>query len=347
MRTPTFSHRGMTLAELMIVIAIIGLLAVMVLPSIDANRGQKAGRDAAELLVSHLSQAASKGLGSHQGAAVWLEADSSGAGNGLAVTQLGFARPRTDVVGTTTVTRVASGTATVPIGTFSGVLPLLPAPIRFSGIPAIFNLLASGTEIVSANPSMNRTDDNAIVPNSPGTPLPYTLHIRPNRVPSVRARAMPSSMCIDFSASSIGVPGLSLSTTSLAVPNSRLAITFDSMGRPEYAWYLTPPQPWRAVLLDASTPVVLLVGYAARAGAAPVSVPSEDDPGANWQSPDARWVIVDSRSSLVRVEECDARAATAAWVNAMKGSSADQAAAGQAGLAAAMRFVRETLKPGG
>ena len=343
-------RRGMTLAELMIVIAIVGLLAVAVLPVMDASRGRKAGRDAAEAIVSHLSQAASKGIGSRQGAAVWLQSDGSGAGNGFAVTQLGFARLRVSVSGMTTVTRVATGTATVPASALAAPRSqsLLPAPIRFSGIPAVFTALASGTLIVSGTSmtgtSMNRTDDNVMVPHSPTSPLPFALNLRPDRVQSVRARAMPSSMCVDFSASSIGVSGLSLSYTPLNAPNSRLAITFDSMGRPEYAWYSLNSAAWQAILLDASTPVVLLIGYATRAGAAPVVAPSEDDPGANWQSPDARWVIIDSRSSLIRVVECDATAATAAYAS---GFAADPVAAHSAALLAAQKFVRDTIKPGG
>lgn len=335
----------MTLAELMIVIAIIGLLAVTVLPAIDASRGRKAGRDAAEMLVSHISQAASKGIGSSQGTAVWLQTDSTGAGTGYAVTQLGFARPRADVSGSTTMNRISSGTATVPAATFpTAVRALLPAPIRFAGIPAVFTALASGTEIACADNDMNRTIDNSLVPNSPTTALPFTLNLRPNRMPSVRARSMPKGMCVDFAWSSIGLAGVSISTVSLAGPDTRLAITFDAMGRAEYAWCsVGTAGSWQAIRLDSSKPVVLLVGYATQAGSAPVQVPSEDNPGATWQSPDARWVVVDSRSSIVRVVECDAAAATVAYVNKLADG---ETVARQAGLSNALQFVYATLQPG-
>jgi hypothetical protein len=38
--------------------------------------------------------------------------------------------------------------------------------------------------------------------------------------------------------------------------------------------------------------------------------PTEDDPGANWQNPDSRWVVIDPRTSVVKSIETDSKAAT-------------------------------------
>jgi hypothetical protein len=134
-------------------------------------------------------------------------------------------------------------------------------------------------------------------------------------------------MCIDLGASTIGVHGFTGTGAVSLTGCRRLAIVFDKAGRAEAVWYSnthddTTPL-WQFRLLDTSTPVALLVGFQANCGNAYVASPSDDDPGANWQNADARWIVVDPRSSIIKSIEANPRATT---------------------IAQSQEFVRRTLK---
>lgn len=303
----------MTLPELLVVVAIIGLLAVTVLPVLGGSRKRTQAREAADLVVSHVSEVAAKALGSRYGASTWYETDPNGSGNDQAVVQLGYGRARLSVSGSTTVTTTGSVSLPAALANF------LPAPIEFVSSPTHY--LATNTSQLSATTSglsqLNRTAANTAFPVSLTTPLSYTLHLPPRPRLTAAARYMPANMAIDLSCSSIGVTGFtepSSKVVSLAMYKC-VAIAFDRTGHATRVWLTTghpstAPAAWQFVTLDSATPVVLLVGPRSSVASVPVGTPTEDDPGANWQNPDARWVLIDPRTSVVKSIETDSNAAS-------------------------------------
>ena len=318
-------RRGMTLPELLVVVAIIGLLAVTVLPSLSGTRQRSQAREAADLLVSHVSEVSARSIGAKHGASTWYETEETGAGGDHAVVQLGYGRVRTQVSGSTSVS--ATGAVSLP----AVVAAFLPAPIHFVGSPS--QCVATSVSQISSTASglsaLNRTVSNNAMPLAT-SPIPYLLDLPPRPRLTASARAMPNNMAIDFSWSSIGVDSFTEpSTKKLPLGSYKcLAITFDVTGRPTWVWVTaghpaSSPAAWNFVTLDAATPIVLLVGPRGNVGNAYVASPTEDNPGANWQNPDARWVLIDPRTSVVKSIETYAKATT---------------------VADSLRFVVQTLK---
>lgn len=303
-------RRGMTLAELLVVVVILGLLSVVVLPVLNGRSGKRQLVDAAEAISVHLGQQASRALGSQGGAAVWYEAESTGSGGGRAVVALRSGRPRSGVSGSTTVAPLATpGAATVALACSTSVLP---APIEFAGIPAVFTAETT-TRIQLADAGTNRNTANLAFPGGQADPtarmsIPYTLRLPPQRRMSAAVGFLNNDTCIDLLGSTIGVYGFSPTVTPMSDANA-VAIEFDTCGRPTAAWrQLAANSSWMRTSLTSTTPVAFLVGLRSQIGVNYVSTPTADEPGVNWQNPQARWVVVDPRTSLVKVVEIPANA---------------------------------------
>lgn len=307
-------RRGMTLAELLVVVMILGLLSMVGLPVLSRRSGNSQLVDAAEAVSMHLSQEASRAIGSRNAAAAWYEAEPPEPTGSYAVIALRSGRPRSLVSGTTTVTPTGSGTASV---TLACPARLLPAPIEFAGISAVFTAHKDQTSswIVLADAEANRTAANIAFPGGQADPLarmsiPYTLRLPPQRRMSTTADFLTNDTCIDLSGSTIGVHGFSPVVTSMADAKT-VAIEFDRCGRSVALWrQLAATSAWARTPLTSSTPVAFLVGLRSQVGAAYVSSSTADEPGVNWQNPQARWVLVDPRTTMVRVVENPANAST-------------------------------------
>ena len=300
-------RRGMTLAELLVVVVILGLLSVVVLPVLNGRSGKRQLVDAAEAISVHLGQQASRSLGSQSGAAVWYEAEATGSGSGSAVVALRSGRPRSGVYGSTIVdSQPGSGNADVTLACSKDVLP---APIEFAGIPAVFTAYKdeSHSWIQLVDAGTNRNAANLAFP-SKGVAIPYTLRLPPQRRASASVGFLNNDTCIDLSGSTIGVYGFSPTVAPMSNAKA-VAIEFDTCGRPTAAWrQLATDSSWIRTSLTSTTPVAFLVGLRSQVGAAYVSNSTTDEPGVNWQNPQARWVVVDPRTSLVKVVEIPANA---------------------------------------
>ena len=109
-------------------------------------------------------------------------------------------------------------------------------------------------------------------------------------------------MCVDLSSSSLGIPGLSTTVTSLS-GFTRVALCFDRTGRPDCVWMSPTGGSWSRMVITEAAPILLLIGPRAQIGAPWVSIPDENNPGLVWQNPYARWVIVDPKTGGARVVE--------------------------------------------
>jgi prepilin-type N-terminal cleavage/methylation domain-containing protein len=307
MTLASFYHRrGMTLVELLVVLVIMGLLTVTVVPLLVGNRDKKAVRNAADAAESAFSHIATKAMTSPHGAAVWLETGTSGAGSGAAVSGIAVARVPAVANGLTTITAIAGNptTVTVSLSLSNSFANDLPAPIEFAGIPGVFT--ATGTTSVtcaatSLSGAMNRTYWNSAPPTATSTAVPYSVHLPPRPSSFASATPLPGGVAIDLSESQIG---LNSSPTKL-IGYKRVAIEYDRTGSPLSVWMSTATSGggWARQMLTASAPIVLAIGIQAQAGQVWVPKPTEDNPGASWQSPFARWLLIDPRNGSARVIE--------------------------------------------
>jgi prepilin-type N-terminal cleavage/methylation domain-containing protein len=305
---------GMTLVELLVVVAIIGLLAVTVLPSVaNSNDGRKA-REAGRVITSFIAKSQSLALGRQ-----------TGAGFGLIKTGSLATDPALDLVPAVipeayrgdTPTAVVTGTAvgsTMTLGflpTFSTVACDNGDLIRFNGRGAWYSLSGTGTptscqlrSTASVDALAGQTAMNTPWPAVSGT---FTYEILRGPQPAGGAMTLGDSQCIDLSWSSAGTKQLDLVTTPAAV-----YVIFDAAGVV------------RQVVAGQNRfspdgPIFLLLGRFDRVGQSPV-VPlpasgGDDSGGANWQYADSIWIAIDPVSGICRTAACDATAAAQTPVN--------------------------------
>jgi hypothetical protein len=288
----------MTLVELLVVVAIIGLLAVTVSPLFQARSDQRKFAAAADIVVSHFNAVVAKSIGSSNGFGAWLPEDDN---LPQVVTVAGFTRPRGSS-GDLTVTSIASnGIASV---TLTPPPAILNGLVKVAGVPTPFRLAANppGSAVAEISFLQGFSADNAAFPSVSGTYL-FNASIPPQERITASSRSIPYGMCIDLTASTIGVHGYTppAEIVSLAA-KQRVAIMFDATGRAFLAWTfaLSDSPQWQWWQLDAQRPVALLVGRPTQTGLNPVINPTEDDPGPNVQSPDTVWVLIDPRAALAR-----------------------------------------------
>lgn len=304
------SRRGITLAELLVVVAILGLLAVAVAPLLGSARGKRSIAVAADLVSSHLNNAATKAIGSRDGGGVWLETDTGGSGGDQAVASLVLVRKRLATSGTASINAPnlsssppsAALAVTTPSSFPSSLIPLIPGSIiSFQGIPTRYRMVSTTTIEMLAT----YTAENATFPAS-GSELPFSIDLPPRRKPSAASRPLGGEACIDFSASTIGVNGFTPPANVRSLATSKiLAVVFDGVGRATAAWVASDhvaatTSSWTRIDLSATLPIALLIGNRSQIGQPVVSQPTEVDPGPNYQNPDSIWVLIDPRTSVIR-----------------------------------------------
>lgn len=310
-------RRGMTLIELLVVLVIMGLLTVTVVPLLVGDRDKKSVRDAADAAESAFSHVATKAMTSPHGAAAWLETATSGAGSNVAVSSIAVARVPAVANGSTTIIASNATTVTVSLSLSSSFASDLPAPIEFAGIPGVFTAIST-TSVTSTSSSVsgpvNRTAWNSAPPPASSSPVPYSIHLPPRPSSFASGTPLAEGVAIDLSSSQIGL----ISAVTFLNGCKRVAIEYDRTGSPLSAWMSTATSGggWTRQMLTASTPIVLSIGMRSQAGENWIEEPTEDNLGASWQSPFARWLLIDPRNGSARVIEAGsckgARDATAA-----------------------------------
>ncbi len=307
MIAPSFSHRrAMTLVELLVVLAILGLLGVAVSPLIQSRDDKQTFRAAADALSLHFADAASRAIGEISENGVWFEPLP----NSVGAVDLAFARSVVSGTGTVQIDTSSVNTSAPP-PTVGLSAPITPNPIpgaviRFLGSSSIFQIVNANT--IRMMPNRNLENDAFPVGNVPQF---YQVSEPPKRKNSYRARRLAGNACVDLRYSSIGVDldGAAAGIQAVGAGEdlsqySKTAILFDPLGRPSTAWLCKLSNgEWKRIPLGSGDVVVLLVGSITQVGVEPVPAPTEDNPGANIQNPYSVWLLLDPKTGSTSVIE--------------------------------------------
>ena len=301
---PVAHHRraGMTLVELLVVVAILGLLAVTVLPSLSTSAEARRTREAARIVSSYIAKAQSRAIGRTEWAGFWLTTPVS---NPSANFSMDFYLADVPAV------YRGDSTATTVSGSQSGALYILTSGsltgsvastigdlVRFNGQPPWF-AYQNATTIGLRNGNASSENANQTTLNTPW-PAANTSHRFEILRQPIRAGSpltIADGRCIDLRWSGYGGSDLATYSPFGMSPRS-IAVLFDGTGSLRQLFYNNN----RVII---SGPVFLLVGRTDRAGNNFASLSATDDSlGANWQYSDSFWIAIDPLSGVAKTAEC-------------------------------------------
>jgi type II secretory pathway pseudopilin PulG len=326
----------MSLVELLVVVAILGMLAVTVLPNLSNTAESRRGREATRSVSGFIAKAQSRAIGRREWAGFLVVPSdaTTGAGPDLVLADMpavyrGDTVPATlQITGTTATTRTAtSATAIASILTVGGTTDDL---IRFDGRGPFFQIdhdptpgpAITGTSVrfeLRGNASGANEDGGYQAHNTPwppmGVPLAFELFRQPT--PAGSPLSLGGGFVVDVIWSGMQTSGTSFDRfvkvfAGTERPALRLAFMFDGTGRLRQVVERLPSVvtvPSTSFTVERNIvvgPVFLLVGRSDRAGQSEVAnLTSDDDTlGANWQYPESHWLAIDPLTGMVKVAEC-------------------------------------------
>lgn len=333
---PRTSHtdRGMTLVELLVVVAIFLVLAVTVLPSISNTAEARRSREAAQMVTGFIAKAQSQAIGRREWSGFQLVAagTSSLAANDLFLADVppvyrGDTVPALlSVLGTGTASRQAawSGGA-LQSGSVAGVRA--GDLIRFGDEAHWFELADTPAAVVSGSVAFRfrghtsgATEDAGNQPHNtpwpPSGPLSFEILRQPST--SGSPLSIPGGRAVDLFWSGFGPATSALYrrfdvTTSGTTPTAgaTTSVLFDGTGRLRQI-LVRDAAATTTRRFTATGPVFLLLGRVDRVGQAPAVLNAADDSlGANWQYSDSVWIAIDPFTGAVRSAGCKPNAAGA------------------------------------
>ena len=317
----------MTLVELLVVVAILGLLSVVVLPNLSNPGNARKAREAARAVSGFIANVQSRAIGTRGGSGLWLEplpnaiTDSAGLPH-VVVIDLFSAQIPEPYAGealnsTVLVTPVGASANLTFQNRFQLPANLASLPnmaIRFANSPTSFRLgsvnVNAGSGVATMDTSRNQTAYNTPWPVADVNGISYEVFLPATKEPSV-SLTLGNGMAIDLAWSGVGterfgpaplagddgyptLPGYN--------PGQALALMFDSAGAvAEVVFLNTALSGARAeVSVPVRGPILLLVGRIDRCGLPYHAAPTEDSPGANWQYADSMWIAIDPKTGLAR-----------------------------------------------
>lgn len=300
--TSTSGRRaGMTLVELLVVVAILGLLSVIVLPAISGNEENRLSRAAAEQVAGLINQARNDAMGSGRPAGVTIRPTAAGAAAAIDVFRCRVPPPYRGDVSPANVQFNLATTMVTNSGTTNCIASIVTAGVKADDLVQFDD--RGPVYAIGANPTaagftiaLRAADAGQSAVNTPwpaeNTPLTFSIDRQPRVVGS--PVSLGQSRCIDLAWS--GFTGSSGFEAFGAV--TAVAITFDVRG-----------QVLQVVLnglrKTVTGPIFLLVGRIDRVGGVSTGwVASDDSTGANWQYPTSYWIAIDPASGQVRTAEC-------------------------------------------
>lgn len=329
----------MTLVELLVVVSILVLLSAAVLPNLAGREGTRAVQLASTNVSAQFAKAQSVAISRKASHGIWLDPLPS---NAAACIDLYYSDVPDPYRGDTfdakfTVTppppSAAPTTATLT-PTPAGCVASLASPsfgnftnpgnlVQFNDCGPLYDFLLSGAWTARLRAATSQTPANSLWPS----PAPAAHRFAVYRLPTRAGQplTLPAGMAIDVAWS--GIATSRFGTVALAGDGSTTSpLTDDWLIDTDYRNASIGSPATIAVLYDASGafsemcfianaatasttratpqgPLYLLVGRVDRCGLPYNPAITDDNPGANWQYRDSRWIAIDPRTGIVKVAE--------------------------------------------
>ena len=330
---PAGSHRrrGLSLIELLVVVAIFGMIAVAVLPNIAATTESRRSREAARMLTSFIAKAQARALGRREWSGFMLVATNTTSSYAAADLFLAEVPPvyRGDTVpallsisGTDPTRRFASWSdSALASGSVAGVRA--GDLIRFQERNPWFEVSGTLAPVATGSFSFRLRGDMASASedvgyqphNTPWPPINQSIPFEILRQPVASGSpfSLPESRVVDLFWSGYGPPQANgtntympfqVTATGTATAGATTSILCDGTGRlRQIQIKLGSGTPRRCTVTG---PVFLLLGRGDRAGRAynASGGGSDDSLGANWQYPDSYWIGIDPFTGVAKSAEC-------------------------------------------
>jgi prepilin-type N-terminal cleavage/methylation domain-containing protein len=333
---------GMTLVELLVVVAIIGLLAATVLPNLAGADGQREVRLAAATVSSQLTRGPALAIEQRRSAGIWLEPLAS---NGWAcidvysavvpppyrgdsfnaafevepqLTRLNLNEPGKN--DPRRIWEAWNWAVLNPVGDIQSLATLadLSQPgnlIQFNDGGLLCEIRAGGNAgayFALLRTLSGQSASNTIWPPPPPAAHPFEIHRLPTRLG--QPLVLGGGAAIDLYWSGMG--NIVFATEQLYTNSGghsstppRIALLCDAAGGFSELCFIASSSGFQTARIPVTGPVYLLVGRIDRCGQAQVATPTKQSPGANWQAPDAFWIGIDPQSGIVKVTEVKPNAA--------------------------------------
>lgn len=295
----------MSLVELLVVVAILGLLAVTVLPTVASTTESRRTREAARVTSSFIASAQTRALGRREWSGFRIVPAAIGSNVAIDMTLVDVPPSyRGDTVGAQVSVAVPAATATVVTATGVGTALAsaqklgvdLDDLIRFADRDPWYRI----TSIDYAAAIIEFAKRNAAGQTSANTPWPFagnqSFEIALAPIPYGTAISLSEARVIDITWS--GFYDAGAFSPFIAGP---ITVLYDGTGRLRQLTHPGAPAP-----IDAPGPILFLVGRADRAGQ-PYNASaggSDDSLGANWQYADSFWVLINPSTGSVHQTAC-------------------------------------------
>jgi prepilin-type N-terminal cleavage/methylation domain-containing protein len=359
-------HRraGMTLVELLVVVAIIGLLAVTVLPNVASTAESRRSREAARVASTFVARAQSRAIGRPEWAGVSFVRPPTNANATFAIDLFQSSVPqvyRGESTGSSVTIPQDLSNPLFNAGfkrsvAWSDGSPLLPAArnvtdgdlIRFNGSGPWYEITdrAASVQLRGANGFGSAAELSGQTERN--TPWPtlgvaHAFEILRQPVRSGQVFTIPDGRCVDLAWSGYGNSTYNR-FMSPGTPISAVTVLFDATGRVRQIFTESTATDGSASSRRQTFtgPVFLLVGRVDRATNNPWANagydPADDSTGFNWQYGDSYWIGIDPASGIVKTAECMPIRAAIDVTNAT--ALADS-------LEESQRFIRSEITAGG